>query len=72
MPFFQNIRLDRDVVARLIVRLLELKGPKRFALDRINWKLGKTDINFLVLAIMIHRFRNRLLKVDNVLHKRLV
>ena len=55
--FFQHVRLDGDVVARLSVRLLDLKGPKRLALDRTNWKLGKTNINFLVLAIVTRRFK---------------
>ena len=55
--FFQHVRLDGDVVARLIICLLDLKGPKLLALDRTNWKLGKTDINFLVLAIVTRRFK---------------
>lgn len=55
--FFQHVRLDEDVVARLIVHLLNLKGPKLLALDRTNWKLGKTDINILVLAIVTRRFK---------------
>lgn len=55
--FFQYVRLDGHVVAELIVRLLGLKGPKLLALDRTNWKLGKTDINILVLAIVTRRFK---------------
>ena len=55
--FFEYVRLDGDVVARLIVRLLNLKGPKLLALDRTNWKLGKTDINILVLAVVTRRFK---------------
>ena len=55
--FFQYVRLDGDMVARLIVRLLNLKGPQLLALDRTNWKLGKTDINILVLAIVTRRFK---------------
>ena len=55
--FFQYVRLDGDVVARLIVGLLNLKGSTLLALDRTNWKLGKTDINILVLATVTRRFK---------------
>ena len=55
--FFEYVRLDGDVVARLIVGLLNLKGSTLLALDRTNWKLGKTDINTLVLAIVTRRFK---------------
>lgn len=55
--FFQYVRVDEDVAARLIVRLLSLKGPKLLALDRTNWKLGKADINILVLAVVTRRFK---------------
>ncbi len=55
--FFQHIRLDGDAVAKLIVRLLKLKGPQLLALDRTNWKLGKTDIDILVLALVTRRFK---------------
>ena len=55
--FFEYVRLDGDVVARLIVGLLNLKGSTRLALDRTNWTLGKTDINTLVLAIVTRRFK---------------
>ena len=55
--FFEYVRLDGDVVARLIVGLLNLKGSTLLALDRTNWKLGKTDINILVLAIVTRRFK---------------
>ena len=55
--FFQYVRLDEDVVARLILHLLNLKGLKLLALDRTNWKRGKTDINILVLALVTRRFK---------------
>ena len=55
--FFQHVRLDGDVVAQLIFRLLDLRGAQLLALDRTNWKLGKTDINILVLAIVTRRFK---------------
>ena len=56
--FFQFVRLDGDVVARLVVSMLGLERRKLvLALDRTNWKLGKRDINILVLAIITQRFR---------------
>merc|ERR1711895_319922 len=56
--FFQFVGLDGDVVARLVVSMLGLKRRKLvLALDRTNWKLGKTDVNILVLAIITQRFR---------------
>lgn len=59
--FFQFVRLDQDVAARLVVHMLNLERPKFLALDRTNWKLGSRDINILVLAIVTRRFRVPLL-----------
>jgi hypothetical protein len=36
----------------LIFRLLPHQPPYRLAMDRTNWKFGKTDINVLVLAVV--------------------
>ncbi len=55
--FFQFVRLDGDIAARLIVQMLNLDRPKLLALDRTNWKLGSRDVNVLVLAIVTRRFR---------------
>src|SRR3954466_14532308 len=59
--FFQRVRLDQDVAARLVVHMLDLGRPKFLALDRTNWKLGSRDINILMLAIVTRRFRGPLL-----------
>ncbi|MBX3568398.1 MAG: hypothetical protein KF914_10090 [Rhizobiaceae bacterium] len=59
--FFQFVRLDQAVAARLVVHMLNLERPKYLALDRTNWKLGARDINILVLAIVTRRFRVPLL-----------
>ena len=40
--FFQFVRLDGDITARLIVGMLKLRGPKLLVLDRTNWKLGQS------------------------------
>lgn len=55
--FFQHVRLDQDVVAQLVVRMLNLSRPIPLALDRTNWKIGSKDINILVLAVVTRRFR---------------
>ena len=62
--FFQHVRLDGDVVAVLIVHLLNLARPKLLALDRTNWKLGAKDVNILVPAIVTRRFRVPLMWVS--------
>lgn len=59
--FFQYVRLDQAVIAAIVVRMLKLSRPKCLALDRTNWKLGRKDINVLVLAIVTRRFRVPLL-----------
>lgn len=55
--FFQHVRLDQDVVAQMVVRMLNLSRPIPLALDRTNWKIGSRDINILVLAVVTRRFR---------------
>ncbi|WP_414470626.1 IS4 family transposase [Microvirga sp. M2] len=59
--FFQVVRFDQTVVAALVVRMLNLSRPKCLALDRTHWKIGRRDINILVLAIVTRRFRVPLL-----------
>ena len=59
--FFQHVRLDQAVIAALVVRMLNVARPKCLALDRTCWKLGRRDINILVLAIVTRRFRVPLL-----------
>ncbi len=55
--FFSVCRFDEKVIAQVIVRLLNLRGSRFLALDRTNWKPGRTDINVLVLAIITPRFK---------------
>jgi hypothetical protein len=59
--FFQFVRLDTDCMALLVVQMLNLERPKCLALDRTNWKIGCTDVNILVLAVVTRRFRVPLL-----------
>lgn len=55
--FFQHVRLDQDLIAQIVVRMLNLSRPKLLALDRTNWKVGSKDINILMLAIVTRRFK---------------
>jgi Transposase DDE domain len=59
--FFQHVRFDQAIIARLMVAMLDLSRPKCLALDRTNWKVGSKHINILVLAIVTRRFRVPLL-----------
>lgn len=59
--FFQYVRLDQAVIATLVVRMLNLSRPKCLALDRTQWRLGRRDVNILMLAIVTRRFRVPLL-----------
>ena len=55
--FFQHVRLDDDWALPLLIRLLGLKVSWLLALDRTNWQIGKTEVNYLVLAVVTPRFR---------------
>lgn len=51
--FFQAVRLSDTEIARIIVTFLHLDGkPWVLAMDRTNWKLGKTTINILMLSVV--------------------
>jgi hypothetical protein len=55
--FFQHVNAGEDWTARLIISLLGIVGARTLCLDRTNWKLGKKDINVLVLAVVTRRHR---------------
>lgn len=48
--FFRHFEIDFDSIAKLIAHWLP-QEPWILALDRTNWKLGKVNINILVLAV---------------------
>lgn len=50
--FIASYVLDTNIIARLVFVLLPHDPPYKLAMDRTNWKFGKTDINILVLAIV--------------------
>lgn len=55
--FFQFVRLDGDWLARLTLKRLGIKPPWILCLDRTNWKIGRCDVNILMLAIATRRLR---------------
>jgi len=55
--FFQHVRLDEDWLAQAVVKLLKVNPPWVLAIDRTNWKIGKSDVNILMLAIITRRCR---------------
>ncbi len=59
--FFQHVRLGSDQMALLVVSMLNLSRKKCLVLDRTNWKIGSSDVNILMLAIVTRRFRVPLL-----------
>lgn len=44
--------IDTDSIARLILKLIPVKGPYVLAMDRTNWKFSTTNINILTLGIV--------------------
>ena len=50
--FFASFDLPRDLIARLLFKLLPVGGPYRLALDRTNWKFGVRNINILMLGVV--------------------
>ena len=55
--FFQYVRLDGAWLALVTVRLMKATPPWLLCLDRTNWKLGRRDINILMLALLVGRVR---------------
>lgn len=55
--FFQHVVLPEDWAVGLVVALIGRPGQWYLCLDRTNWKIGRTDVNVLVLAVVTARFR---------------
>jgi len=49
--FFTEFKLNLDQVASFVLVILPLNGNYRLVFDRTNWKFGKSNINYFVLAI---------------------
>jgi Transposase DDE domain len=50
--FFRSFDLPYAEIAECVAGLLGVAGPWTLAIDRTNWKFGKTDLNILMLAIV--------------------
>ena len=50
--FFDQHPLCPADVARLVLHLLPDTRQREFVIDRTNWKLGKSNVNILVLAVI--------------------
>jgi len=50
--FIADFYLDKDLVAKLIFKLLPNKENLILSIDRTNWKFGKTDINIFMLGVV--------------------
>lgn len=49
--FFSDFIIDLDIIAKLLYSMLPAQQSYKLCLDRTNWKLGKADINILVLSV---------------------
>lgn len=55
--FFQFVRLDEDWLCQAVIKLLNINPPWILCLDRTNWKIGRRDVNILMLAVVTRRVR---------------
>ncbi|WP_172330728.1 transposase [Mangrovicoccus sp. HB161399] len=55
--FFQHVERPDDWTVGLVVALIGNPRPWHLCLDRTNWKIGRADVNVLVLAVVTTRFR---------------
>ena len=49
--FFKNIRLSEDVLARFVLSFAHPTERLWLVIYRTNWRLGKTEINILLVAV---------------------
>ena len=52
--FFKNIRLSEDVLARFVLSFADPRKRLWLVIDRTNWRLGKTEINILLVAVILN------------------
>ncbi len=55
--FFQYVCLDEDWLARTVIKRLNMQSPWILCLDRTTWKIGRRDVNILMLAVGTRRVR---------------
>ena len=44
--------IDADLIAKLILKLIPVKGRYNLSLDRTNWEYSDTNINILTLGVI--------------------
>ena len=44
--------INTDLIAKLILKLVPVKGPYSLSMDRTNWKFSDTNINILTVGII--------------------
>ena len=44
--------INTDLIAKLILKLIPVKGPYSLSMDRTNWKFCDTNINILAIGII--------------------
>lgn len=54
--FIHYIRLDPQLLAPFLLRLLGIKAPYTLIMDRTNWEFGRAKINFLMLSVLGNRW----------------
>jgi hypothetical protein len=50
--FFAEFIIDFDVIARLLMAIIPIKGPFQLSLDRTNWQFAGVNFNILCLTIV--------------------
>lgn len=50
--FFKKFDLDYTLIAKVVVKLMEIPQPWVLSVDRTEWSFGKTRFNLLVLGIV--------------------
>ena len=52
--FFENIWLSEDVLARFVLSFSNPTERLWLVIDRTNWRLGKMEINILLVAVILN------------------
>jgi len=55
--YFQQVILPNDWCVGIVMALIGNPARWHLCLDRTNWKIGKPDVNVLVLAVVTERYR---------------
>lgn len=50
--FFASFKVDIDLVSKILYVLIPKDAKHGLTMDRTNWKIGKTNVNILVIGIV--------------------